>query len=247
MPDFSKRIVYLTQAQYQELITNGTITVDGVTVTYNANDIYVTPQAEPVTDVRVDGTSITNNGVANVTTGSNYGIEILRNNDNTIAIVMSEAADYKTGAYARRTVTIQKQHIAVFYGLAKAAGSDEKNSTLAVGSYTESAKSAISTMLSGSVSVSGSTPTINALPGVSYECGEVSTLDIAVPESGCFDVAFESGSTPTALSIPMPTGYELIWENGFDPTNLDANTVYEINLRLLGTRWLGVAGQWATT
>ena len=119
--------------------------------------------------------------------------------------------------------------------------------TTTVGVYPEAQKSAISEMLNGSVAVSGSTPSITAKPGVSYVCGEVSTLDIAVPESGCFDVAFESGSTPTVLSIPMPTGYELIWENGFDDTSLDANTVYEINLKLLGTRWLGVAGAWATT
>ena len=49
----AKQIVYLSQSQYAELIANGSITVDGVTVTYDENDIYVTPQAEPVTDVRV--------------------------------------------------------------------------------------------------------------------------------------------------------------------------------------------------
>ena len=42
MPN-SKQIVYLSQSQYAELIANGTITVDGVTVTYDENDIYVTP------------------------------------------------------------------------------------------------------------------------------------------------------------------------------------------------------------
>jgi uncharacterized protein (UPF0333 family) len=65
MPN-SKQIVYLSQAQYAELIANGTITVDGVTVNYDENDIYVTPQAEPVTDVKVAGMSITSNGAANV-------------------------------------------------------------------------------------------------------------------------------------------------------------------------------------
>ena len=44
MPNYSKRIVYLTEAQRKELFLNDTITVDGVTVTYNENDIYVTPQ-----------------------------------------------------------------------------------------------------------------------------------------------------------------------------------------------------------
>lgn len=44
MPNFSKRIVYLTEAQRKELFLNETITVDGVTINYDENDIYVTPQ-----------------------------------------------------------------------------------------------------------------------------------------------------------------------------------------------------------
>ena len=37
------KVVYLTDAQYQTLVTNGSITVGGVTVTYSENDLYVTP------------------------------------------------------------------------------------------------------------------------------------------------------------------------------------------------------------
>jgi hypothetical protein len=48
MPNYSRKIVYLSQPQYQELITNGTITVDGTTITYNENDLYVTPQETPL-------------------------------------------------------------------------------------------------------------------------------------------------------------------------------------------------------
>jgi len=43
VPNYSKKIVYLSKAQYQELIANNSVTVNGVTVTYNENDIYVTP------------------------------------------------------------------------------------------------------------------------------------------------------------------------------------------------------------
>ena len=43
MPDLARKIVYLTEAQHETLVTNGTITVGNVTVTYNPNDIYVTP------------------------------------------------------------------------------------------------------------------------------------------------------------------------------------------------------------
>lgn len=37
------QIVYLTEVQYLELMNNGSVTVNGVTVTYNENDIYITP------------------------------------------------------------------------------------------------------------------------------------------------------------------------------------------------------------
>ena len=45
------KVVYLSDAQYTELVSNGSITVDGVTVVYNENDIYMTPQTAPVTSV----------------------------------------------------------------------------------------------------------------------------------------------------------------------------------------------------
>lgn len=90
------------------------------------------------------------------------------------------------------------------------------------------------------VSVTGTTPSITALPGISYICGEVATLDITLPASGIVDVVFESGSTPTVLTITPPSGVTLKWANGFDPTTLDANTTYEINI----CNGLGVAGQW---
>lgn len=80
------------------------------------------------------------------------------------------------------------------------------------------------------VSVSGSTPSITAMAGVRYVCGEVSTLALTVPESGCVDVVFESGSTPTVLTVTSAkTAVTAIkWANGFDDTSLGANTRYEI-------------------
>lgn len=47
MPSFAKEIVYLSDEQYQELVTNGSITVGGTTVVYNENTLYVTPQQHP--------------------------------------------------------------------------------------------------------------------------------------------------------------------------------------------------------
>ena len=90
------------------------------------------------------------------------------------------------------------------------------------------------------VQVSGTTPTINALPGIQYICGEVATLDITLPASGCVDVVFVSGATPTVLTVTPPTGVTVRWTNGFDPTSLEANTTYEINVK----DGLGVAASW---
>lgn len=90
------------------------------------------------------------------------------------------------------------------------------------------------------VTVTGTAPVIAALPGISYKCGEVATLDITLPASGCIDVIFESGSTPTVLTVTPPTGVTVRWANGFDPTNIAQNTTYEINI-LDG---LGVACTW---
>lgn len=42
MSDLSK-IVYLSEAQYNTLKTNGSITVGGTTITYSSDDLYLTP------------------------------------------------------------------------------------------------------------------------------------------------------------------------------------------------------------
>lgn len=90
------------------------------------------------------------------------------------------------------------------------------------------------------VQVSGTTPSITALPGIRYVCGEVATLDITTPESGIIDVVFSSGSTPAVLTVTPPSGTTMKWANGFDPTALEANTTYEINI----ADGLGVAASW---
>ena len=96
---------------------------------------------------------------------------------------------------------------------------------------TESVKSAISEMLGSSVAISGTTPSINAMPGISYVCGEVSTIDIVPPATGIVDVVFTSGSTPTVLTVTPPSGMTVKWPVWFDPTALEANTTYEISVK----------------
>ena len=205
----------------------------------------------PVQDVQVNGVSVLNDGVANVPVASstregvamvnqNYGV-YLYPGTNILSTVPPSAQESKSGTAARKSNGPSVQHFAAFYGLAKAAGADMASiSQTTVGVYPEAQKSAIHEMLNGAVSVSGTTPVINALPGVRYVCGEVATLEIIVPASGIVDVTFESGSTPTVLTVTPPTGVTLKWANGFDPDNLDADTAYEINIM----DGLGVAGTW---
>ena len=80
--------------------------------------------------------------------------------------------------------------------------------------------------------VTGATPSITGVADTRYICGEVSTLSITAPASGCIDVVFESGSTPTVLTLASAkSGVTAIkWAGGFDPTSLDANTTYELNI-----------------
>ena len=183
MPNYSKQIVYLSQAQYQELITNGTITVDGVTVTYNENDIYVTPQAEPVTDVRVNGTSISSGGVANIpmadqnTAGVSkvwqpYGIKLY---NGALRINNAPQSYIKSGSEPDLPIVPSNQHASTFYGLAKAAGHDEKDSAEFFGTYTPEAKGAIQSMLGVSSLIAPSEPTLVA--SKAYAVGDVFTAN----------------------------------------------------------------------
>ena len=203
-----------------------------------------------VTDVQVNGTSVVTNGVANVPVATNaklgvamfqpdYGLTMYQG----VACINAASSDnIKNGTNYLRAITASKQHESAFFGLSKAAGYDLKNiSGVTAGTYPEESKSAISQMLNAPVTISGTTPSITAKPGVRYVCGECSTLDISAPASGCIDVTFVSGSTPTVLTITPPTGRTIKWANGFDPSSLDANTTYEVNI-LDGE--FGVVGSW---
>lgn len=194
-----------------------------------------------VQDVQVNGASIVQDGVANVPVASGtaslglvktsalYGLRA--STDGTLFLFVASESEIKAGTHRYNPIVPNTANAAAFYGLAKAAGdSTQSASSNPVGTYTDNAKSAISQMLNGSVTVTGSTPTITALPGIRYVCGEVVTLDITLPASGIVDVVFTSGSTPAVLTVTPPTGQTVKWANGFDPTSLEANTVYKIEI-----------------
>lgn len=74
--------------------------------------------------------------------------------------------------------------------------------------------------------VTGSTPSITGVANTLYICGECSTLSITPPESGMIDVIFESGTTPTVLTL----GTGIVCPDWFDSTSLEADTIYELNV-----------------
>lgn len=251
IPDVSgkaDKVQNATSGNFASLDANGNLTDSG-----HKHSDYLTEA--PVTDVQVDGASVVNNGVAEIplTTGANdIGLVKVRNNTDGLLIAsngylaVSKAifSHIKAGTNSSRPIVPELQHESTFYGLAKVAGdSTQSASSNAVGVYTEEAQSKIHEMLDAPVTVSGTTPTITGKAGIRYICGEVSTLSITAPESDCIDVVFTSGSTPTVLTVTSAkTGVTAIkWMNGFDPTALDANTTYELNI-LDGE--LGVSGSW---
>ena len=188
----------------------------------------------PVQDVQVNGTSVLSNGVANVPIAEvgilgvvKPGYDIAVDANGTITTNKALLSYIKDGGNTYSPIVPDNQHQSAFYGLAKAAGdTTQRTSSNAVGNYTESAKSAISQMLNAPVTVSGTTPVINGLAGIQYICGEVSTITINPPASGCIDVIFESGSTVTVLTVPNT----IKWPDWFDPDNLETNATYEINI-----------------
>lgn len=172
MPNYQKRIVYLSDERRQELFENGSITVGGQTIIYSDNDMYVTPQDEPVTDVQVNGSSVVQNGIAAVTVPdvSNYvqktdyatsgsaGVVKVDNNQPLGIYVNSSTGmtrldpatntHIKSGTGDYMPITGALEHAAAFYGLAKAAGdATQSQSSSQVGSYTDGAKAAIQKML----------------------------------------------------------------------------------------------------
>ena len=184
MPN-SKQIVYLSQAQYAELIANGSITVNGITVNYDENDIYVTPQAEPVTDVRVAGTSVAANGVADIPIATSSTAGAFKTNDPTFYITngnirIDRPSDNYiiNGTDTTRIPTIAQQHKVVFYGLAKAAGDNTQRTTdvnTFTGTYTPEAKGAIQKMLGVSDLIA--TEENNLIASKAYKVGDIFTAN----------------------------------------------------------------------
>lgn len=113
--------------------------------------------AVPVTDVQINGSSILNNGVANISKGSSSVLGVFKvdtgfgtgvSSDGAIALATANDSLIKQGTNNYRPIMPGNQHISAFYALAKLAGADMasiQNTT--VGTYPEAQKQAIQKML----------------------------------------------------------------------------------------------------
>lgn len=109
-------------------------------------------------DVQIVGTSIVNEGVANIPKASDsaYGVvkysangyNGIKNVSNIISTNPATDDEIKAGSLGYKPIAPASQHRAVFYGLAKAAGdTTQAESSNSVGTYTDTAKQAILEML----------------------------------------------------------------------------------------------------
>lgn len=110
-----------------------------------------------VDDVQVNGTSVVNQGVANVPLADAYTAGVLQigadygiTKGSSSRAYLSKATDaqLKAGEQIYKPVVSSNAHVATFYGLAKAASDTTQSaSSNAVGNYTDAAKVAIQKML----------------------------------------------------------------------------------------------------
>lgn len=106
----------------------------------------------PVTDVQTNGTSILQNGIANIPVGSADRFGVFKSSSYygiTTSVSGQLIIDYATESSIKNAtsryypIVPEKQHFSVFYGLSKVAGVDLKEATVTVGTYPDASKQAI--------------------------------------------------------------------------------------------------------
>ena len=167
-------------------------------------------------------------GIVKVDSTNGVGIE----SGHKLYIEYAPSNLIKSGTGNYRPITPPRQHEAVFYGLAKAAGDVTQSvSSNTVGIYTTEAKAAIKSMLDISTpesvgsalqTVTGSSVVIVGEPNTRYVCGEVTSIDITPPSVGTIDVVFTSGSTVAVLTLPSTVKMPEWW------TGVEAGYTYEL-------------------
>lgn len=155
-----------------------------------------------ITDIQINGTSIISNNIANFPLASttDFGLVkignglLINSNTNRIEISAASSTKIKEGTDYNYPIVPVRQHESVFYGLAKAAGdSTQSASSNAVGTYTDSAKTAIQNML-GITTMTGAT---SSVAGTSGLVPAPATTDVDKFLAG--DGTYKSGGLPMVI------------------------------------------------
>ena len=216
------------------VIYNGKLykfTTSHETGAFDGNDVVeVNIADEMVSDVTVDGTSVVNNGVAEIPIGGFDNLGVFKINrsgglnvdTNGLKINYAVPTSIKSGTNNYYPITPGFQHTSTFYGLAKAAGDTTQSASAnAVGTYTEGAKAAIKTMLGvadGAMSVGTVTtlaPGSDATASITGDY-DAMVLNLGIPEG---DSAVYLGNTePTDENI-------MVWIDTSENTNPYVETI----------------------
>ena len=181
----------------------------------------------PVQDVQVNGVSMLDaQGVANVpiASASSYGVMKVRSynghqidSNGYLSHKPAASSTIKTATETNDPITPSNQHEAAFYGLAKAAGADEKDSTLPMGTYTDTAKAAIKNMLGITQTL---TVTVLTQDNVTVT-GQTVTIRAVDSTGSIFATAAYEGQ-PVAFSVPSGFAYHVsvsdTLDHHFNPT-----------------------------
>ena len=216
-----------------------------------------------VDDVQINGTSIVQNNIAKIpVAGENLGAVkigatqgwygLKTNNEGNIFIEKAASSTVKNGSESYQPIVPATQHEAAFYGLAKAAGHDEKSSTLPVGQYSDDAKAAIKTMLDVQDNMVVKVTGTGAIRSVDHTFAEIASAlgsginvivddtDAAQPYVGLVNingaVSFAFGVSATYNGVSTLTGY-LITDMG-DGTvaiRVEQNTNIVSDVKVNGT------------
>lgn len=166
----------------------------------------------PVQDVQVNGTSILNNGVANVPIAgtNNLGVVkydangvkgIMADSNGELAIMPATNAEIKEGTERNKPIVPYRLNNAVFYGLAAAAGDTTQAMESGFsGTYTNEAKAAIQTMLDVP-----STSDIPEVPVTDVQVNGVSVLDGGVANVP-IAIAGDASGAPGVLRVLNTNG-----------------------------------------
>jgi len=210
-------------------------------VTYRVDpQKYINEQISeiPVQDVQINDVSIVQDGVAKIPTASenNAGVvkvDVFTNGsyeggvvtaNNKLYVVGSSLNSIKSGWDYGKPIVAGNQHMSTFYGLAKAAGHDEKDSELPVGQYTEEAKTSIQNMLD--------VPSKNDVANSLAEVANIKSDVITDTASGAV-VSFSDGADNLPLkSIVVDInpvqdlhGYDSPWVGGGGKNKINAHDI----------------------